>query len=118
MFRPFLVTLNIPGTMAANNTFRWTSPMDCTLQHLSLCQSNAGNGTCKVGTSADDDIFLTATAMGVSNTPVEVLAPDAFRYATTPRIKRGDIVIFTIDYDGAAGTPAADVSIVATFEEG
>ena len=118
MFRPFLLTIGIPGTLTANIVFKYKAPMDCTLQHLSTVQSNAGSGTLKFGTSADDDIFLTATAMGVSGTPGELWAPDDFRYAYTPRIKKGDIVIFTIDFDGPSGTPAADVFIVATFEEG
>ena len=118
MFRPFLVTIGVPGTLAANIVFKYTAPMDCTMQHLSTVQSNAGDGTLKIGTSADDDIFLTAAAMGKSGAPSEKWAPDDFRFLATPRIKKGDIIVFTIDYDGAGGTAGADVFIVATFEEG
>ena len=57
--------------------------------------------------------------MGQSGTPVEVSALDGeFRYAATPRIKKGNIVKLSLDHDGASGTAAADACIVLTFEEG
>ena len=119
MFRPFCHTIVVPGTLAAAIAYAWTAPMDCTLQHVSMVQSNAGNGRVKIGTSADDDIFLTYTDMGLSGTPVEISAPaGGFRYAATPRIKKGDIVKLNLDHDGASGTAAADACIVLTFEEG
>ncbi len=83
-----------------------------------MVQSNAGDGRVKIGTSADDDIFMQYVAMGQSNTPVEVQAPAGFRYSATPRIKKGDIVKLSLDYDGASGTAAADACIVLTYEEG
>ena len=119
MFRPFVMTFHFPGTMSADTTARWTAPMDCTLQHASLNQSNAGSARIKVGTSADDDVFLSLTNAGVSGTPVELFANlGEFRYGATPRIKKGDILVLTVDHDGAAGTAAADLTVVLTFEEG
>ena len=35
-----------------------------------------------------------------------------------PRIEDGDVVIITVDYDGATGTAAADLTLVLTFTEG
>ena len=122
MFRPFVMTFHFPGTMSADTTARWTAPMDCTLQHLSLNQSNAGSARVKLGTKSpldDDDVFLSLTTAGVSGTPVELFANlGEFRFGVTPRIKKGDIVVLTVDHDGAAGTAAADLTVVLTFEEG
>jgi len=118
MLRPFVFPMHVPGTLAANITVRWTAPMDCTLQHVSAVASNDSDALLKIGTSADDDEFLQLTAIGDSGTPVEFAAPDAFRYTATPRIQRGDVVIFTLDFDGAGGTAAQNVTVVGTFEEG
>ena len=119
MFRPFQQVYHFTGTMGANAAIRFKSPVDCTLEHLSMVQSNAGSGRIKLGTSADDDLFLTYTDAGVSGTPAELWAnQEQFRYGETPRIRKGDIVVITIDYDGASATAAADFTLVLTFEEG
>lgn len=118
MLRPFLFPIHIPGTLSANIVVRWKSPMDCTLQHVSAVATNDSDALLKIGTSADDDIFLQNTAIGDSGVPVELSAPDSFRYLATPRIRKGDIVVFTVDFDGAAGTAAQNVTVVAAFEEG
>lgn len=118
MFRPFILPITVPGTLAANVVFYWTVPMDCTIQHVSAVASNDSDATLKIGTSTDDDEFLIACVIGDSNVPVEKTAPDDFRETETPHLSRGDILIVTLDFDGAAGTAAQNVSIVLTFEEG
>ena len=118
MLRPFQQTITIPGTMAADYAFTFTAACDCTIKHISAVVSNAANTRIKVGTSADDDEFLTIAATGVSGTPVVWDEDTDFRYAVFPRIERGDVVIVSIDHDGAAGTAGANLSIVITYEEG
>ena len=118
MLRPFIYPIHIPGTLTANITVRWTTPMDCTLQQVSAVASNDSDALLKIGTAVDDDAFLQLTAIGDSGVPVEFTAPDSFRYLATPRIRKGDVVIFTLDFDGAGGTAAQNVTIVGAFEEG
>lgn len=117
MQRLFQTIFHFPGTLAANITPKWTSPINCTLIHVSAVASNNSDATLKIGTSADDDIFLVAAVIGDSGTPVE-FERSSFVGTQFPRIADGDIIIVTLDFDGAAGTAAANVTIEMTFLEG
>lgn len=119
------VAFHIPGTLAANLNIRWTADADMTLRHVSAVGSNANDATLAIGTSADTDGFITAYAIGDSNTPVEkegALSGDfdgaLVSSKSFPRISDGDVLALTLDYDGAGGTAADDVTIVLTFDEG
>jgi hypothetical protein len=122
MNRVFQVPFHVPGTLAANLSIRWTAPFDCQLVHVSAVGSNANDATLAIGTSADTDGFVTAYAIGDSGTPAEKEALTDFDGALAgsqfPHISDGDILVLTLDYDGAAGTAADDVTIVLTFTEG
>ena len=114
MLRKFTHPYHIPGTLSANLNIRFTIPSDCTLLHVSAVASNDSDATLALGTSADTDGFLAACVIGDSNTPVEKAIAD-FDGAL---LSDGDIFVATLDYDGAAGTAAADVTPVFTFAEG
>ena len=118
----FQVGFHITGTTAANANIRWTAPCDCTLIHVSAVGSNDGDATLTVGDSTDTDGYLTAYAIGDSNTPVEKEDTSDFSGALAgsqyPRISDGDVLVLTLDYDGDGGTAADDVTIVLTFAEG
>ena len=122
MNRVFQTAFHIPGTLAANLSIKWTAPFDCQLVHVSAVGSNANDATLAVGDSTDADGFITAYAIGDSGTPVEKEALTDFDGALAdsqyPHISNGDIIALTLDYDGAAGTAADDVTIVLTFTEG
>ena len=110
-------TIHIPGTLAANITVYFTAPFDITLEHVSAVASNNSDATLKIGTSADDDAYLVATAIGDSGTPAEFELDD-FVNDTHPHVLAGTIVVVTLDFDGASGTAAQNVTIVLTFGEG
>jgi len=118
MLRKFAQTIVVPGTLSAPVQYVAKVPSACTIQHVSMCQSNAGNGRVKIGTSVDDDIFLTYTEMGQSGTPVELACADDFRNDVLPHLDAGDILKVYLDHDGASGTAADDATIVITFTEG
>jgi len=122
MNRVFQTAFHVPGTLAANVVIKWTAPFDCQLVHVQAVGSNANDATLKAGTSADDDGYITAFAIGDSGTPVEKEALTDFDGALAdsqyPHITDGTIIVLTLDYDGAAGTAAADVPSVCTFTEG
>ena len=71
MLRKFSHAYHVPGTLSADLDIRFTVPSDCTLVHVSAVAGNDSDATLAIGSSADTDGYLTATAIGDSNTPVE-----------------------------------------------
>jgi hypothetical protein len=122
MFGLFQQAYHIPGTLAADVAIVFTAFADCILRHVSAVGSNANDATLKVGTTTDDDGYVTAYAIGDSGAPVEKQVLSDFDGALAgsqfPRISDGDVVKLTLDYDGSSGTAAADVTIVLTFQAG
>ena len=125
MFRnKFAKAFHIPGTLAANINIRFAVPGPCSLVHVSAVASNDSDATLTLGTSADTDGYLTACTIGDSNVPVEkergdfdgALLTDAGK--ETPRLADGTIFVATLDYDGAGGTAAQNVTLVLEFTEG
>jgi hypothetical protein len=124
MNRIFQQTYHVPGTLAANVNIRFTAPCNCTLLHVSAVASNNSDATLIIGDSTDTDEYLTSSTIGDSGTPVEFDGDDFVdtdgnthnRYY--PRIADGTVVVVTLDYDGASGTAAQDVTLVLTFAEG
>jgi hypothetical protein len=119
MQRKFTQAFHIPGTLAADIAIVFTAPSDCQLVHSSAVASNDSDATLKIGTTSSDAAYLAAGVIGDSNVPVEKERTD-FVDSQFPRISDGDgdIVKVSLDHDGAAGTAAADVTIVLTFVEG
>jgi len=118
MLGKFTMTIVVPGTLAAAVTFKTTIPSPCTLQHLSMVQSNAGNARVKIGTSADDDAYLAYTEAGQSGTPVTKSALSDWIGAARPHLAKDEIFAVYVDHDGDGGTAAADLTMVLTFTEG
>jgi len=122
MFGLFQQAYHIPGTLGADVAIVFTAFTNCVLRHVSAVGSNANDATLKIGTTTDDDGYITAFAIGDSSAPVEKQALSDFDGALAdsqfPRISDGDVVKLTLDYDGAGGTAAADVTIVLTFVAG
>ena len=115
----FVHSIFIPGTLAANHTVTFLAPWDCQLVHVSGVGSGSNAATLKVGTSADDDGYITSGNLGVSGTPLEwdlitdfagVLAGSQF-----PHITKGTIVLVTIT-DHVSH--AANVYVALTFTKG
>jgi len=117
MNRVFQQSYHIPGTLSANVTIKFTVPFDCQLVHVSVVASNDSDATLKLGTSASDAAYLAACTIGDSGTPVEKSLAN-FVGAQYPHIEDGTIFVATLDYDGASGTAAANVTLVFTFTEG
>ena len=122
MNRVFQQAYHIPGTLSADIAIKFTAPFDCQLVHVSAVASNDSDATLKVGSSADDDGYITAGVIGDSGTPVEKEAITDFAGALAdsqfPHIVDGTIVTVDLDFDGATGTAAQNVTIVLTFTEG
>ncbi|HUV95816.1 MAG TPA: hypothetical protein VMX14_13455 [Anaerolineae bacterium] len=119
MQRIFTLSFCVPGTLGANVLFYWKAPFDCTILHVSAVASNDSDATIKIGDSADsgNDDYLAAAVIGDSAVPAEFARTD-FVGDQYPRIHDGDITYVTVDYDGASGTAAADLTVVLTLAEG
>lgn len=124
MQRVFQQSYHVPGTLSANITITFTAPFGMSLIHVSACASNDSDATITVGDSSDPDEYLTASVVGDSGTPAEYDHDDFVdtsgnthsRYF--PVINDGTVVVTTIDYDGASGTAAQNLTVVLTFVEG
>lgn len=120
----FDLTYHLHGTLAANATIRWQAPANCHIEHAQAVASNDSDATIKIGTSADDDGFLTATTIGDSGTPAEYELADFDGALLTepgkdyPQLSDGDVLLITLDFDGAGGTAAQNVSIAIRLSEG
>lgn len=120
----FVHSYHIPGTLAANITITFTVPAGCSLEHVSAVASNNSDATLMLGTSADADGYKAAAVIGDSGTPVEwglanfdgALLTNAGK--EFPHLADGTIFVATLDFDGAAGTAAQNVTLVFTFSEG
>jgi hypothetical protein len=120
----FQQAYHITGTLAANVTITFTAPCDCQLLHASACASNDSDATIIIGISADTDEYLQSSVIGDSGVPVEFDADDWYDADGNqpgvyyPHIADGTVVVITLDFDGASGTAAQNVTIVLTFAEG
>ena len=113
----FVVPFHIPGTLTADLDIRYKVPHDCTLEHISAVTSNDSDATLAVGTSDDTDEILAAATVGDSQVPGEKTVSNWASANSTGKLVKGDTVVLTVDYDGAAGTAADDLTIVLTFVE-
>jgi hypothetical protein len=124
MQRKFSHAFHVPGTLSANINIRFKVPSGCQLVHVSAVGSDANDGKLTIGDSSDTDEYLTASAIGDSNTPAEFDGDDFVdsdgnsHNCYYPAIPDGTIVVATLDYDGASGTATDDFTLVLTFVEG
>jgi len=104
-------------TLAANADIRFIPAINCKLIHVCCCGSNANNAIMVIGTSSDNDAYLTAVDVGDSNVPSE-FDRDNFVNSQFPVFPKGEVVSILVDYDGAGGTAVQNLSIVLTLLEG
>ena len=122
----FTYSVHLHGTLAANARGEYILPFPASLISVSFGNSAASDATLEVGTSADRDGILDAVAVGDSGTPAEyeyndwngALAVGENAPGNPFHMAKGTIFTWDLDFDGAAGTAAANCSIVFTFSEG
>lgn len=111
-------TIHVPGSLAADLEITINVPVDCRLVRVSAVASNDSDATLAIGVDGDADDIMAATAIGDSGTPV-VFDTDDWE-STTPlgRLLQGELLQLAVDFDGAAGTAADDLTIDLDFIEG
>jgi hypothetical protein len=112
-----LISIHIPGTLAADVNWRWKVPYDCRIKHASAVANNS-DATLALGTSADSDAILAAAAIGDGRAPAEFAAADWAAANPAAVLNRGDVLVVTLDIDGNAGTAAQNATVVLTLLEG
>ena len=118
----FTVAIHLHGTLAANATGVFQLPCPASLVEVSAVATNDSDATLQIGTSADADGIVTAAVIGDSSTPV-VFVPASFDgdladQKSAVHLADNTIVAWVLDYDGAGGTAAQNVTILFTFLEG
>lgn len=113
----FSHSVHITGTLAANVVPVFTVPADCVLEHVSAVASNPSNATITIGTTGSAAAYLAANDVGDSNVPAE-FGRSNFVGGEYPHILKGVVMLVTVDFDGAAGTAAQNLTVVLTFSEG
>jgi hypothetical protein len=114
-------TVHLSGTLAANAQGYIYLPDGATLKNVAAVASNASNATLSLGTVAAATAVLTAFAIGASGVPIAKKFGDWNGTLATPGenyyIGPGITLLWTLDFDGAAGTAAQNVSIQFDFLE-
>ena len=117
MLNKFTQTICIPGALTADFIARFTVPSDCSLVHVSAyCTTQ--DATLKIGTSDDDDAYLTSTTV-TKATDTEIDLDDFVDDASTgdaafPHPTDGTVVLVTVGH----GSNCVDLTVVLTFTEG
>lgn len=109
----FQQSYHFPGLLSANITIRWKAPFDCFFHHISAVASNNTDATLKVGDSGDDDEIITNSLIGTNGNPAEFTVWTATN--PTGSVLKGDVIVYTLDYDGVAGTAAQNVTLLFTL---
>jgi len=109
------ITLHIPGTLAANIGANITADRNWKITHISAVASNDSDATLAVGNDADAAAYLVAATIGDSAVPKE-FDRDDFVGTQYPTHAKGDVLVVTLDFDGAAGTAAQNVTVVITVD--
>lgn len=107
-----LLPLLVPGTLTANIIYTFDAPFNFRFRTVSACASNDSDATLMLGISTDTNSILTAAVIGDSDVPVEKRVADFASTNPTGNVTKGQIVVLTVDFDGAAGTAAADLCVL------
>ena len=110
--------IHVPGTLTADLAIKLSVPVDCRLVRVSAVTSNDADTKITVGVSTDTDSILASTAIGDSGTPAVKTVSNWATTNATGELSQGDILVVTVDYDGASGTAGADLTIDLDFIEG
>ena len=113
-----VVPFHIPGTLAANLTILFQAVKDMTLVAVQSVNTANSSATFTLGTSATADAYLTTQDVGDSSTPAVVQSKASFVGGQFPHIAAGTIIALAVDFDGASGTAAANLTLVLEFLEG
>lgn len=114
----FTIPLFIPGTLTANAPLQFQAPFPFIIEKVSAACDASTSFILDIGTAADPDAYLDGkTVTGAADTST-MYDEDDFVNAQHPHVPAGTEVTLDIDYDGGAGTDAANVTVILFCCEG
>ena len=102
------------GTLAANKTLTDEFAFPVTLRWVKAYASNDSSATLVCADESSNNI-ITAAVIGDSGDPAELTPNAAALAAGYDQVAQDVRITFTLDYDGASGTAAADVHIIRAY---
>lgn len=116
--RHLTYTYHTAGTLAADHSFIFTLPFDCTLVQVSAVGTNVNNGILDVGSVATPEAYVKDLDVGDSSVPATRSLPAHFVGSNFPHIVKNTVIKATLDFDGAAGTAVQNFTLVLIFSVG
>ncbi len=118
----FVVVETYDGVLSANKSGTVRMACNATLVEASFV-GEPGDATLMLGTTADPDGFLTAASLAAATTEGLAFGRGNFNGALVaaggfPRLRAGQAFTWTLDYNGAGGGAAEDVTLAFWFLEG
>ncbi|NLF16740.1 MAG: hypothetical protein GX595_05725 [Lentisphaerae bacterium] len=111
-------TIHVPGALAADVVPALTIPQNCRLVHVSAVALNDSDATLMLGTPANPAGILAPAPIGRGGVPAVFTARDWAPANPTGRLRAGDVLLITLDFDGDSGAAARDVTVDLDFLEG
>ncbi len=112
------VSFHTAGALAANHSYIFKLPFDAQLIGISVAASNASSAIIDVGYTGALEAYVKDMDAGDSSVAAILDEPGDFVGDNFPHIVALTNIIVTVDYDGAGGTAAQDLTTVLTFTEG
>ena len=114
----FTAELHVAGTLTADATKYLSFPFGVTLIGANAKTDNSTSFLLNFGTPADPDAYIDdVTITGAASATVDVAKSDLVDGAPM-HIDADTELLLTVDYDGGAGTDAANVDVILFFREG
>ncbi len=114
----FAVSYHTGGTLAANQTVIFKFPFDVQLISVSAANTAATDALVDVGKTAALEAYVKDMAVGDSSVAAVLDEAGDFEGDVFPHIVADTNIIVSVDYDGAAGVAAANLTLVLVFSEG
>ncbi len=112
------VTFHTAGALAADHSYIFKLPFDVQLVGVSAAATNASSAIIDVGYTGSLEAYVSNMDAGDSSVAAVLDEPGDFSASYFPHIDANTNIIVTVDYDGAGGTAAQNLTIVLTFTEG
>ena len=119
----FVVVATYDGNLSSNKAGSVLMACNATLEKVTVVTGDPGDATLRLGDRNESSGFMTTTALTDSNAGGLTfgrgdLDGTLVAEGALPRLTVGQIFDWTLDYDGASGLAAEDVTLAFWFLEG